>query len=116
MIVLIDVSRSGEVTHRLRGHDDEIHSLAWSPLAGEDALSGRAEDSEGSSSLRRVRIEKRETNVDFHDLEVTSGPPVGDGRGCYLASGSKDQSVRLWSTARGKGLSDYDRLFPPGTR
>ncbi|CAF97287.1 unnamed protein product, partial [Tetraodon nigroviridis] len=84
MIVLIDVSKKGEVMHRLRGHDDEIHSLAWSPVAGEDALSSRQEDGE-------------ETNVDVHHLEVTSGPLVGDGKGCYLASGSKDQTVRLWS-------------------
>lgn len=48
MIVLIDVSKKGEVMHRLRGHDDEIHSLAWSPVAGEDALFSRQEDSEGS--------------------------------------------------------------------
>lgn len=48
MIVLIDVSKKGEVMHRLRGHDDEIHSLAWSPLPSEDFLSTRPEDSEGS--------------------------------------------------------------------
>ncbi|XP_011609486.2 gem-associated protein 5 [Takifugu rubripes] len=81
MIVLIDVSKKGEVMHRLRGHDDEIHSLAWSPVAGEDALCSRPEDS-----------------------EVSLGSSVGGGKGCYLASGSKDQTVRVWSTARGKGL------------
>lgn len=47
MIVLIDVSKKGEVTHRLRGHEDEIHSLAWCPQDGEDALCSRAEDGEG---------------------------------------------------------------------
>uniref|UniRef100_A0A3Q0RWZ4 Gem nuclear organelle associated protein 5 n=1 Tax=Amphilophus citrinellus TaxID=61819 RepID=A0A3Q0RWZ4_AMPCI len=77
MIVLIDVSKKGEVIHRLRGHDDEIHSLAWSPLPCEDALYTRPEDGEGS---------------------------ISGGEGCYLASGSKDQTVRLWSTAKGKGF------------
>ncbi|XP_070839743.1 gem-associated protein 5 [Chaetodon trifascialis] len=81
MIVLIDVSKKGEVMHRLRGHDDEIHSLAWSPLAGEDTLYSRPEDS-----------------------EATSGVSAGDEKGCYLASGSKDQTVRIWSSARGKGV------------
>ncbi|XP_041807996.1 gem-associated protein 5 isoform X2 [Chelmon rostratus] len=81
MIVLIDVSKKGEVMHRLRGHDDEIHSLAWSPLAGEDTLYSRPEDS-----------------------EATSGVSAGDERGCYLASGSKDQTVRIWSSVRGKGV------------
>lgn len=102
MIVLIDVSKKGEVMHRLRGHDDEIHSLAWSPVAGENALPSRPEDSEGSCAEFELVL-KTETNVDFDDLEVTSGPLAGDGKGCYLASGSKDQTVRLWSTARGKG-------------
>ena len=31
MILLVDVSKKGEVLHRLRGHEDEIHSLSWSP-------------------------------------------------------------------------------------
>ncbi|XP_051257199.1 gem-associated protein 5 [Dicentrarchus labrax] len=81
MIVLIDVSKKGEVMHRLRGHDDEIHSLTWSPLASEDILYGRLEDS-----------------------EATSGVSTGDEKGCYLASGSKDQTVRIWSSAKGKGV------------
>ncbi|XP_034539640.1 gem-associated protein 5 [Notolabrus celidotus] len=79
MIVLIDVSKKGEVMHRLRGHDDEIHSLAWSSLIGEDPLYSRLEDNEGSMS-------------------------AGDEKGCYLASGSKDQTVRIWSSAKGKGV------------
>ncbi|XP_072230388.1 gem-associated protein 5 [Leuresthes tenuis] len=81
MIVLMDLSKKGEVTHRLRGHDNEIHSLAWSPSAGEDSLQSRPEDS-----------------------EATNGVSTGEEKGCYLASGSKDQTVRIWSTAKGKGL------------
>ncbi|XP_078121651.1 gem-associated protein 5 [Sander vitreus] len=81
MIVLIDVSKKGEVTHRLRGHEDEIHSLAWSPLAGEDAFYSRPEDS-----------------------EANGGVSAGDAAGCYLASGSKDQTVRIWSSAKGKAV------------
>uniref|UniRef100_A0A3B5MNQ1 Gem (nuclear organelle) associated protein 5 n=1 Tax=Xiphophorus couchianus TaxID=32473 RepID=A0A3B5MNQ1_9TELE len=77
MIVLIDISKKGEVMQRLRGHDNEIHSLAWSPLIGEDTLYTRAED---------------------HDVSA------GEESGCFLASGSKDQTVRIWSTAKGKGV------------
>lgn len=47
MIILMDVSKRGEVMQRLRGHEDEIHSLAWSPLAREDTFYSRAEDGEG---------------------------------------------------------------------
>lgn len=51
MIVLIDISKKGEVMQRLRGHDNEIHSLAWSPLVGEDTLYTRAEDHDGNFIL-----------------------------------------------------------------
>nr|XP_046266368.1 gem-associated protein 5 [Scatophagus argus] len=81
MIVLIDVSKKGEVMHRLRGHDDEIHSLAWSPMATEDALYSRPEEPEAASGV----------------CAAAEG-------GCYLASGSKDQTVRIWSSAKGKGV------------
>uniref|UniRef100_A0AAQ5XYJ1 Anaphase-promoting complex subunit 4 WD40 domain-containing protein n=1 Tax=Amphiprion ocellaris TaxID=80972 RepID=A0AAQ5XYJ1_AMPOC len=84
MIVLIDVSKKGEVMHRLRGHDDEIHSLSWSPVASEDVFYSRPEDGEGST---------------------TNGVSAAEEKGCYLASGSKDQTVRIWSTARGKGVT-----------
>lgn len=38
MIVLIDISKKGEVVHHLRSHDDEIHNLAWAPLPNEEVL------------------------------------------------------------------------------
>ncbi|XP_067279669.1 gem-associated protein 5 isoform X2 [Pseudorasbora parva] len=82
MIVVIDISKKGEVTHRLRGHDDEIHALAWCPRPSEEPLYGRSEDNADGSN------------------GATEGAEVG----CYLASGSRDQTVRIWSTARGKGV------------
>lgn len=35
VIILYDI-RDGSVIHRLRGHDDEIHSIVWCPIPGED--------------------------------------------------------------------------------
>ncbi|XP_077402822.1 gem-associated protein 5 isoform X2 [Vanacampus margaritifer] len=88
MIVLIDVSKKGEVTHRLRGHDDDIHSLAWSPLVNEDTFPWRAESADASN-----------------------GVSAGEEKVCYLASGSKDQTVRIWSTATGKGVTTMKLPF-----
>ncbi|XP_077361495.1 gem-associated protein 5 [Festucalex cinctus] len=88
MIVLIDVSKKGEVTHRLRGHDDDIHSLTWSPLVSEDAFPWRAESGDASN-----------------------GVSAGEEKGCYLASGSKDQTVRIWSKATGKGVTTMKLPF-----
>uniref|UniRef100_A0A671S1B4 Gem-associated protein 5-like n=1 Tax=Sinocyclocheilus anshuiensis TaxID=1608454 RepID=A0A671S1B4_9TELE len=84
MIVVIDISKKGEVIHRLRGHDDEIHALAWCPQPREEPLYGRSEDKTGNQEINGVT----------ETAEM----------GCYLASGSRDQTVRIWSTARGKGV------------
>uniref|UniRef100_A0A8C1UX68 Gem (nuclear organelle) associated protein 5 n=1 Tax=Cyprinus carpio TaxID=7962 RepID=A0A8C1UX68_CYPCA len=80
MIVVIDISKKGEVIHRLRGHDDEIHALAWCPQPREDDM---------SLTL---------------SIDGSNGVTQGAEMGCYLASGSRDQTVRIWSTARGKGV------------
>ncbi|XP_069510057.1 gem-associated protein 5 isoform X2 [Ambystoma mexicanum] len=86
MIAIIDISRKGEVLSRFRGHDDEIHSIAWCPVPREEVLYQRPEDG--------------------LDSGVTNGDllPEVEAKGCYLASGSKDQTVRIWSFAKGKGL------------
>ncbi|KAK7926235.1 hypothetical protein WMY93_008545 [Mugilogobius chulae] len=76
MIVLIDVSKKGEVLHRLRGHDDEVHCLSWCPEPGEGVLFRPTQDSEADIL----------------------------GEGCLLASGSRDQTLRIWSTDRGKSV------------
>ncbi|XP_040929797.1 gem-associated protein 5 isoform X2 [Betta splendens] len=81
VIALIDVRKKGEVLHRLRGHDDEIHSLAWSPSEREETFYSRPEDS-----------------------EATNGASAEGEAGGHLASGSKDQTVRIWSTAKGKSV------------
>ncbi|XP_024921222.1 gem-associated protein 5 isoform X2 [Cynoglossus semilaevis] len=82
MIILIDVSKKGHVTNRLRGHDDEIHSLAWCPQLGLDALCCPPEDG-----------------------AVTRGESPAEGRmESYLSSGSKDQTLRIWNSANGKAV------------
>uniref|UniRef100_A0AAR2JW11 Anaphase-promoting complex subunit 4 WD40 domain-containing protein n=1 Tax=Pygocentrus nattereri TaxID=42514 RepID=A0AAR2JW11_PYGNA len=81
MIALIDISKKGEVIHRLRGHDEEIHALAWCPEPKEEDLYSRPEENTADASNGLAE--------------------VGGG---YLASGSRDQTLRIWSTARGKGV------------
>lgn len=44
----------------------------------------------------------------FHPI-ATIGGPAGDEKGCYLASGSKDQTIRIWSSAKGKGEPRSDQ-------
>ncbi|XP_069878770.1 gem-associated protein 5 isoform X3 [Dipodomys merriami] len=88
IVVIIDISKKGEVIHRLRGHDDEIHSIAWCPLPGEDCLSLNQEENSEEPEITngKVKTETPET------------------KGCYLATGSKDQTIRIWSCSRGRGV------------
>uniref|UniRef100_A0A8C8VFV3 Gem nuclear organelle associated protein 5 n=1 Tax=Pelusios castaneus TaxID=367368 RepID=A0A8C8VFV3_9SAUR len=86
MVIIIDISRKREVIHRLRGHDDEIHSLAWCPVPGEELYSQQEVLQEG----------------EVPNGELTQETAVM--KGCYLASGSKDQTIRIWSCARGRGV------------
>ncbi|AWO99551.1 putative gem-associated protein 5 [Scophthalmus maximus] len=95
MIVLMDVSKKGEVMQRLRGHDNEIHSLAWAPLPREDALYSRPEDTDAADGVSPAASAAA-------SVQETGG---------YLASGSKDQTVRIWSTARGKGVMTLKMPF-----
>ncbi|XP_062941453.1 gem-associated protein 5 isoform X2 [Cynocephalus volans] len=87
IVVITDISKKGEVIHRLRGHDDEIHSIAWCPLLGEDCLSVNQEEN---------------SEPEVPNGKVTAQIPVT--RGCYLATGSKDQTIRIWSCSRGRGV------------
>ncbi|XP_061007793.1 gem-associated protein 5 isoform X1 [Dama dama] len=88
IVVIIDISKKGEVMHRLRGHDDEIHSIAWCPLSGEDCLSINQEENSEEPEIPNGKV--------IAQTAVT--------KGCYLATGSKDQTIRIWSSSRGRGV------------
>ncbi|KAM6150323.1 gem-associated protein 5 isoform 2-T2 [Erethizon dorsatum] len=88
IVVIIDLSKKGEVIHRLRGHDDEIHSIAWCPLPGEDCLSINQEENSEEPEIPNGKVTAQTTEA----------------KGCYLATGSKDQTIRIWSCARGRGV------------
>ncbi|XP_031428189.1 gem-associated protein 5 [Clupea harengus] len=98
LVAVIDISKKGAMIHRLRGHDDEIHALAWCPQPGEEGLYSRPEDGRAGG-----------------DAGVAGTEPGGGGgaagAGCFLASGSKDQTVRIWSTDKGKGIMTFKLPF-----
>ncbi|KAL7985852.1 hypothetical protein Chor_011018 [Crotalus horridus] len=79
IVIVMDISKKGDIVHRLRGHDDEIHSLAWCPVLGEDALFSK-QDCEEEDAITGAITEE-----------------AGVEKGYYLASGSKDQTIRVWS-------------------
>ncbi|NXO88130.1 GEMI5 protein, partial [Sitta europaea] len=98
MVVIIDISRKREVVHRLRGHEDEIHCLAWSPVPGEERLPAWQDE---------LQEEGKVPNGELTQDTATK-------KGCYLASGSKDQTIRIWSCTRGRSVMTLK--LPPTKR
>ncbi|KAG9351942.1 hypothetical protein JZ751_023193 [Albula glossodonta] len=64
MIIVIDITKKNEVVHRLRGHDDEIHALAWCPEPNEELLHSRPEESSGLITLKLPFLKRRGMGVD----------------------------------------------------
>ncbi|NXD22267.1 GEMI5 protein, partial [Spelaeornis formosus] len=98
MVVIIDISRKREVVHRLRGHEDEIHCLAWCPVPGEERFPAWQDE---------LQEEGRVPNGELTQDTATK-------KGCYLASGSKDQTLRIWSCTRGRSVMTLK--LPPTKR
>ncbi|NWU36840.1 GEMI5 protein, partial [Hylia prasina] len=86
--LIIDISRKKEVVHRLRGHEDEIHCLAWCPVPGEETIPAWQDE---------LQEEGKVPNGELTQDTATK-------KGCYLASGSKDQTLRIWSCTRGRSV------------
>ncbi|XP_041338009.1 gem-associated protein 5 isoform X2 [Pyrgilauda ruficollis] len=101
MVVIIDISRKREVVHRLRGHEDEIHCLAWCPVPGEERLPAWQDELQAPSEEGKVP-----------NGELTQDTATR--KGCYLASGSKDQTIRIWSCTRGRSVMTLK--LPPTRR
>lgn len=59
-MVITDISKKGDIIHRFRGHDDEIHSIAWCPLPGEDCLSINQEENSGRDHLGQGSVLRAE--------------------------------------------------------
>ncbi|NXR94661.1 GEMI5 protein, partial [Hypocryptadius cinnamomeus] len=98
MVVIIDISRKREVVHRLRGHEDEIHCLTWCPVPGEERLPAWQDELQEEG-----KVPNRELTQD-----------TATRKGCYLASGSKDQTIRIWSCTRGRSVMTLK--LPPTRR
>ncbi|XP_072171181.1 gem-associated protein 5-like, partial [Diadema setosum] len=102
-ILVVDaLAKRDQILHLLRGHEDEVQSLAWAPFPGEAAFSRRKGE----------------------EAETEASPEEG----CILVSGGKDRTLRFWSTSRGRpvkvvnlpprggGQRPHDRGDDPGQK
>ncbi|XP_053399556.1 gem-associated protein 5-like [Mercenaria mercenaria] len=108
-IALIDVKRGGVIVSRLRGHDEEIYSLAWCPVPGEDYRPSQT--SEDITDLESFGVEESWRKKP----QATVSEDSFGTDGWLLASGSKDKTIRIWSTSRARQLSVL-KLPAPGRR
>ncbi|XP_077983936.1 gem-associated protein 5-like [Glandiceps talaboti] len=93
-ILVVDIGNAGNIIHKLRGHDDEIHSVCWSPTLGE-VITQRKEKKTADDDMESVQKQP-----DFLDESPTSQSSEGS----LLVSGSRDRTVRLWSMSKGKAM------------
>ncbi|XP_061165000.1 gem-associated protein 5-like [Saccostrea echinata] len=90
VVLIVDMRewKEGQVLQRLRGHDDEVLCLAWCPIPGENFKDYKDLDNPDISSL----------NGD------TNGSTDFGSSGHLLVSSSRDKTVRVWSSARGRQI------------
>lgn len=119
---LLQVQRWHDCTHRRcqtrRGNAAPAWSWGWDPLASlVTAGQGRIPQQQIWGWCRLAELQWLCLVSFFASLHCTMwwhtfclatvamSAPEGDQSGCYLASGSRDQTLRIWSSARGKGTS-----------
>ena len=79
LVFVVSLAGTGRVLQRMRGHDEDVYDLSWSPLPGVAvAVSGRAGDPAGGDRLGQQEW--------------------------ILASASRDKTVKLWGTMAGKSI------------
>lgn len=90
LVLLVDIDKKGSVLHRLRGHEDEIHSVCWSHFLGESSLLNQNSNTSSEENWR--------------DSSNNTSPDQNEEDGCLLLTGSKDRTIRVWGVSNGKVL------------
>ena len=63
---MADINRNGTILQKLRGHDEEIHCLCWSPIPGEDLCVNDSESSGINFNVSSVEFIFLKNNRSYH--------------------------------------------------
>ncbi|ESO89430.1 hypothetical protein LOTGIDRAFT_234283 [Lottia gigantea] len=84
-VLLLDITKNCRVLHKLRGHDDEIHCIVWCPVPGETIFTDGEQDEKDDAAKT----------------------------GCIVATGSRDRTIKFWSSEKGRQL--FQKKLPINT-
>ncbi|XP_022084839.1 gem-associated protein 5-like isoform X2 [Acanthaster planci] len=102
LVLIVDISGKGQILQRLRGHDEEVHSVCWSPGLGED-IPLRKPKQDGDKAECQV-VPTGSPPDDFPMATASALPSTLRERGCLLVSGSRDRTLKVWNTTQGKAV------------
>ena len=86
-----------DVKVEMRDHDHVVECVAWAPEVATQAINEAARDAAGGDNKNRsVSI--------IRSADVISTSLSGSYPGPFLASGSRDKSIRVWDVSSGQCL------------
>ena len=87
-----------DVKVEMRDHDHVVECVAWAPEAATQAVNEAARDAAGGDN--KNRLVKFAASLHSSSMSLFSGSYPGP----FLASGSRDKSIRVWDVSSGQCL------------
>lgn len=113
----------GQCLHELREHTHVVESVAFAPESAERALATVGSAGSEMGAINRPRANGAggggpgaAASAWGEGEEGGDAAGVGAGRGRFMASGSRDKTVKLWNATVGQCLMTFVSTFDPPPR
>jgi platelet-activating factor acetylhydrolase IB subunit alpha len=98
---------SGQKLQVLRGHEHVVETVCFGRKPASGSSSGSTTTSVFSSAAGAKKLPGSEGDLELKDSSGTDGQDDTGDDFCYLASGSRDRTVRLWDALKGTCLITF---------